>query len=406
MRKTKFCVPTTFEDSFLDSLNELNRKYRDAGSQVCEVYGSFKTSLLGTGWPSTVLPFVDEETLAQHIEKAHSYDIEFAYTLNAVCMNLAEYTEEGHGILDETLRKLSQMKADTLIITIPYIIEYVAKNYPEFKIKASSLCYIDSLNRARMFEKLGAHRITLSEDLNRCFSLLKLIRNSVKTELEVIANNGCLHKCPFRTYHNTITAHTSQSILEDHVGFTYRPYPLIRCTLERLSNHKEIIRSPWFRPEDVKYYTEIGIDYIKIAGRGLPADVLLKLIEAYLSSHWEGDIYALIDNSYMQFCLDMFDVNSEPLPPLKVSIDNRSLDGWYEYFAKNNPPCLTGCENCNYCDELAKKVVKVDYTIENKYIERIRHMISKLTSRKLPVKLKRVEGGGQIVIRDDGDNFL
>jgi len=402
-KTVKFCVPTTFEDSFLDELNKLNEKYQSLGSQVYEVYGSFKVSPFGTGWPSTVLPVVDEEMLARHIERAHSYGIKFAYTLNAVCMNLFEYSEEGHEALNELLKRLSQMKVDTLIITIPYLIEYVAKNYPEFKINASSLCYIDSLNRALTYEKLGAHRITLSEDLNRCFSLLKLIRKNVKAELEVIANNGCLLKCPFRAYHNTITAHVSQNVLEDRVGFTYKPYPFMRCTLERLSDHKEIIKAPWFRPEDVRHYAEIGISYIKIAGRGLPAEVLLKLIEAYLSGHYEGDIYALIDNSYMHFCWDMFDVNSEPLPPLKISIDNRSLDGWYEYFIKNNPPCLTGCGNCNYCENIAKKVVKTDCAVESKYIERIQHMINKVTSLKPPVKLKRREGGGRILVRAGND---
>lgn len=394
----KLCVPTTFEDIFLEKLKELNRKYLDTNVQVYEVYGSFKVSTLGTGWPSTVLPEIDEEGLTRHVEKAHSCGFKFAYALNAVCMNLAEYTEEGRKALDELLRKLSEMEVDTLIIAIPYLIEYVAKNYPEFKINASSLCYIDSLNRACMYESLGASRLTLSEDINRCFSLLKLIRENVEAELEVIANNGCLLKCPFRTYHNTITAHVSQSIIEDPVGFTYKPYPFIRCTLKRLSDHKEIIKAPWFRPEDVKYYSKLGIDYIKIAGRGLSAEDLLKLIEAYLSSRYDGDIYALIDNSYTHFRWDMFDMEAEPLPPLKISIDNRSLDGWYEYFMNDNSPCITGCRNCNYCDEVAKRVIKTDPKIEKKYIERIKHMIDKITSPRPPIKITE-NRKGRIVVR-------
>lgn len=396
-------MPTTFEDGFLEELDKLNKKYQDSNAQVYEVYGSFKTSMFGTGWPSSVLPAVDEEMLAHHVEMAHSYGIKFAYTLNAVCMNLVEYSEEGHEALHELLKKLSQMKVDTLIITIPYLIEYVAKNFPEFKINASSLCYIDSLNRAITYEKLGAHRLTLSEDINRCFSLLKLIRANVKTELEVIANNGCLLKCPFRTYHNVTTAHVSQNIVDDQVGFSYKPYPLMRCTLERLSDHKEIIKAPWFRPEDAEYYAKIGINYIKIAGRGLPAEVLLKLIKAYLSGHYEGDIYALIDNSYVHFCLDMFDLDSEPLPPLKISINNRSLDGWYEYFVNNNPLCSTGCGGCNYCDAIAKSVIKTDSKIEKMHIERIKNMINKVASTRLPIKIKRTEGGGQILVRVEND---
>ena len=397
---TKFCVPTTFEDRFLDELDKLNRKYKDLNACVHEVYGSFKT-IFGTGRASTILPKVDEERFARHVEQAHAYGIEFAFTLNSVCMNLVEYTQWGHRGLDELLSSLSSMKVDTLIITIPYLIEYVAKNYPEFKINASSICYIDSLERALMYERLGADRLTLNEDINRCFKLLKLIRKEVKADLEVIANNGGLLKCPIKTYHDTINAHVSQYVAEDNVGFSYLPYPFMRCTLERLSNHKEIIRAPWFRPEDTRYYTEIGIDYIKIAGRGLPAKVLLKLIEAYLSGRYEGDIYALIDNSYLHFSRNMFDPSAEPLPPLKISIDNRSLDGWYEHFVKNDPPCLTGCIGCDYCDRVAKKVVKTDPELEKKYIERIREMINKLVSQKPPIKLKEKEGGGFILETED-----
>ncbi|MEM0049986.1 MAG: U32 family peptidase, partial [Candidatus Bathyarchaeia archaeon] len=207
MTTIKFCVPTTFESSFLERINGLNEKYRDTGSCVYEIYGSFKFSILGTGWPATILPHVDEDRLAQHVEEAHAYGIRFAYTLNPVCMGLAEYMEEGRAALNDLLRKLLEFKVDTLIIAIPYLIEHVAKNFPQFEINASSLCYIDSLNRALMYESLGAARLTLSEDLNKSFKLLKLIREKCKAKLEIIANNGCLLKCPFRTYHNTITAH-------------------------------------------------------------------------------------------------------------------------------------------------------------------------------------------------------
>jgi len=393
----KLCVPTTFEDSFLKRINVLNEKYRDEGSYVHEVYGSLKFSNLGTGWPATVLPDVDLERLARHVEIAHSYGIKFAYALNPVCMGLAEYTEEGRSFLNDLLRKLLEIKVDTLIVAIPYLIEYIAKNFPQFEINASSLCYIDSLNRALMYESLGATRLTLSEDLNKSFRLLRLIRERCKAKLEIIANNGCLLKCPFRVYHNTMTAHISQCPIDDPLGFTYKPYPLMRCTLKRLSDHKEIIKAPWIRPEDIKYYAQIGIDYIKIAGRGLLADDLLRLIEAYLAGRYDGDIYALIDNSYMHFCWNIFDPNAEPLPPLRISINNRSLDGWYEFFIKNDPPCIIGCDNCNYCGEIANKVVKTDPELERKYIERIKEMINRLTSVKPPVLIKQM-GDRRVVV--------
>jgi collagenase-like PrtC family protease len=395
----KLCVPTTFEDSFLDNLNRLNAKYKRAGAQVHEIYGSLRTSITGTGRASTVLPNVDEEILSQHIRKAHSYGIEFDYTLNASCMNLIEYTDSGSREIHRLLERFSDIGVDTITIAIPYLIELVANTYPEFKINASSICYIDSLERALTYEKLGADRITLNEDVNRSFRLLKLIRSRIGVALQVIANNGGLLKCPYKSYHDNLNAHVSQIVEEDTTGFTYIPYPMMRCTLDRLTDHKEIIRAPWFRPEDSRYYTDLGIDFIKIAGRGIPSKQLSVLVEAYLSGRFEGNIYALIDNSYLHFQKNRLLDDEKTLRPLEIAIDNRSLDGWYDFFAKHNPPCITGCGSCNYCDRLALKVVKTDSKLEKEYIANINRTIKRVASADLPIQFCQKENGAWVVRR-------
>lgn len=54
-----------------------------------------------------------------------------------------------------------------------------------------------------------------------------------------------------------------------HLKGFYLDYCLIKCTLIRFSNFKEMLKTRWIRPEDLKEYEEIGIDSFKITGRDI-----------------------------------------------------------------------------------------------------------------------------------------
>ena len=214
------CIPTTFEISFLHKLGEINREFACKGAASTKYTAPSEGQSWAREESSTVLQDIDENQFRRYVAFAHSLGLEFNYTLNASCTDNLEFTERGHRGIEELLNTLSAARVDTVTAATPYLIEYIAENYPEFEVAASSLCYIDSLERVLTYEKLGADRAILVPDVNRNFPLLKLIRSKTKINLEIIANNACILKCPYRYYHNNVTAHVSQKIDEDPTGFS------------------------------------------------------------------------------------------------------------------------------------------------------------------------------------------
>lgn len=382
----KLCVATSFEDEFLEGLDSLNDKYGNDNSKIYEVYGAFPLSVVGSARAATILPKIDEEGITRHIEKAHSYGIDFNFLLNASCLGNREYTREGVEEINNLLDTISDMGTDTVTIAIPYLIEKVKKRKPHLKINASTICYIDSPGRAQAYEEIGVDRITLDIDVNRNFELLQKIRDTVDIDLEVLANNSCLLKCPYKYYHYNLSGHGSQKTEDDDRGKAYMQYPVMKCTLAKLLNHKEIIKSPWIRPEDAHYYTNLGIDMIKISGRQMPTGWLLEVAEAYLSGKFNGNLLKLLEKGAQRYFQrnPLFEV-PERLNSLEISIDNRSLDGFIDFFREHSPPCNGGCGSCNYCGEIAERVIFINDTfLEEKYVSNIKRSIGKITADLTP----------------------
>lgn len=113
---------------------------------------------------------------------------------------------------------------------------------------------------------MGADIITLKQStFNRNFNMLKKIREYVKCELQLIANNGCLFSCPFGFYHTHLIPHASQRWNKYRNSIV--DYCALSCKYIKLKEPVNFIRAVWIRPEDVHYYEKIGIDYLKLVGR-------------------------------------------------------------------------------------------------------------------------------------------
>lgn len=362
----KFCIATSFEEQFLEKLNNLSQKYRDKNSFVEEIYGSLPKSIIGSGRPSWSLPKINQEELKKHTEKAHSFGFKFNYLLNAPCLGNLEYNKEGRKEIIDFIKSLTECRIDIVTITIPFLIELVKENFPQLKISTSIILNIDSIEKAVYYEKLGVDRITLDFSLNRDFRLLKNIREKIKVDLEIILNDVCLLKCPLRYYHFNVIGHSSQQD-EDYNHYKEPEDPALeKCSLIRIENPSEFIRSPWIRPEDVNIYADLGINYFKIAGRDLSTKLLLERANAYLSGDFAGNLISITE---------FFNLKVQNEPPLEITIDNKTLSNFIDFFQKKQIPCSVGCFECNYCEEISKKVLKMDEEIRQKYIFILRNNI-------------------------------
>lgn len=179
----RLSVSTNFDDALLEGL---------AGTEVECVYGKLSEDAVGGGRPSVMLPAVDRDRLARHVARAHELGLEFNYLLNASCMDNRELTKKGYGQLAELIDWLRSVKVDAVTVTMSVLIPILRERAPDLPVAVSSLAIIDTVEKARQFERLGVEELTLYEDLNRNFALLRKLRRSVSCDLRLIATNSCL----------------------------------------------------------------------------------------------------------------------------------------------------------------------------------------------------------------------
>jgi collagenase-like PrtC family protease len=279
---------------------------------------------------------------------------------------------------------LINIGTDSVTISLPYLAEIIAKNYRTLKIKVSTMAHVDSVEKAKFWESLGVNSITLLHTkVNRDFELLKQMRKNVKCKLQLMANNHCLYNCTLEEYHELFASHASQAKYPG--GYFIFDYCYLTCRYKKLSNPALLISAPWIRPEDTHLYEQIGIDSLKIVDRRLGSKELITIIKAYLDGRYNGNLAELFPNLggpslenfsnillKTKYALHPLQANLFMIPKMRsllrkmdIFIDNRSLDGFIDFFLTHN--CrLTSCEECGYCQKIAEKTVKIDRDYRDK----------------------------------------
>ena len=359
------CLATCWEDDYLVQLEE-----QGIHDKVYELYGSLGTSIIGSGRASFSLPKISSEQARRHIQKAHSLGIKFDYLLNASCLGNREFENEGRKKILTLLDWLDECDVDMVTVSIPYLVEVIKRYFPRMAVNISTIAHVDSVSKAKFWEAMGADRITLDYMMNRDFEFLKSIGNAINCELEVIVNDLCIYACPFRYYHYNTMAHGSQEVggegsLKHQLATSY---PVLKCSLTRLTDFSEIIKMRWIRPEDVGFYRALGIDFFKLVERTRPMNDLLSYARAYSEQTYNGNLLDIVPILPGGMEDGEFFTRSVP-----IYVDNEKLKGFLDCFQSSK--CRTNCHECNYCHEVAEKVVR----IINK--EQLDELIDSLTER-------------------------
>jgi collagenase-like PrtC family protease len=352
-----------------------------------QLYGVLPTSMIGSGGRGPDNVHMVENQAEEYIERAHDAGLKFDYILNAPSMGNMEWDENTHRELLEHLRWITSLGVDSVTVTIPYLIELIKRQFPHLEVRISTIAHVSSVARAKLYESLGADSITLDFNINRDFTLLKAIRNAVNCQLTVLLNNLCLYQCPYEYYHHDTLGHASQSY--NRLNGYYEDYCVLRCTLDRLYDISQIIKCRWVRPEDIHVYEEIGIDMFKTSGRSMSAERILHAATTYSSRHYQGDLYGILN-----VITPKIGIMNSVLPgeqndvigqPPRFYIDNQALEGFIDFFKKQN--CLSGCGNCGYCQRIADKVIQFDREEVDEYVAMLNASLDNLsTSTMFKVK--------------------
>ncbi len=378
----KLSVPTNWDVELLEALRDY---------PVENIYGAVDRSILGGGRPTCALSAVSKKQVERYIERTHSLGMKFTYLLNTSCLNNMEYDRNSYKKIIKYLKWINDLGVDYVTVTIPYLIEIIKNNFPALKVKISTIAHVDSVQKAKFFEALHADQITTDFMINRDFNLLKEIKEAVRCNIELILNDVCLYRCPFRYYHYNVVGHASQT-LNPLKGF-YLDYSLIKCSVIRFSSLKEIFKSRWIRPEDLNKYEAMGIDTFKISGRTRSTEWILNVVKAYVSRKYDGNLIDLLDctespNYKAEYRFNMKKyknlLNYISISPFKsyknfhdwyftsrkisdyIYIANDKLNGFIDFFKNND--CLSSCEKCNYCEKWAKDSITVNQDEMNKYV--------------------------------------
>lgn len=387
----KFSVPTNWQDDLLPQFNS---------PEITEVYGKLAEDFVGGGRNAYSLPNVSKKRVANYIRDIHKNDCEFNYLLNASCLGGKEFTSKGQKQIFRLLDWLVKTGVDSVTVSLPYLAEMIRKNFPSVKIAVSVMAHVDSIEKAKFWESLGAYSITLVHTkLNRDFKLLEQLRKNIKCQLQLMANNHCIYNCPLEEYHELFASHGSQSGYSN--GNFIFDYCYLTCRYKKIIQPALLISSPWIRPEDVSLYDEIGIDNIKLVDRRLPSAELIKIIKAYINKRYEGNLLELfptlggaspvnlsnillrIKHFFRPSAANIFMVFKlkDLLETIDIFIDNRALDGFINFFLTHN--CrLISCDDCGYCQEIANKVVKIDKDYQDKIGREYRGFLELLSSGK------------------------
>ncbi|HEY9061406.1 MAG TPA: U32 family peptidase [Pseudobacteroides sp.] len=416
--KNNFSMPYSLGCNFDPKLIEVISKI-DKGKSIKSVFGKMRSDLLGGGRASMVLPDISIRELKEYIELCHSKGLKFNYLLNPMCMENKEFSPRYHKKIISYIDNLVSIGIDAVTVNSPYLCELIKKRYPNIKVSIGLYAYIFDLHHIEYWHNLGADELTLFHKINRNFELLEKMLNYTKNSnmsLRLIANNVCLHSCPYAVMHGTSQAHASQNKhFSKHVNLDYC---LLKCTTEKIKNPTQLIASEWIRPEDIKHYENLcektgNYNFsIKLLDRTKSTDFLTKVIKAYTQKVYNGNlldilvwprlsetvkvhkkpfIFKAITGRYnIDEVKKFFDAFNLP----DFYLDNRKLDGFLEKFTTKFVCDEFTCEGseiskpsgitkCSYCKTWAEKAISFNDEERKKWLLKTDSVNSGLVESKI-----------------------
>jgi len=282
----KLFVGVNFDLQLLERFNDLNQRH--SPDIVKEVYGSVKGDSLGGVREDSRLEEVSYFELEKFCKRASEFEIDVCYAINSpiitseMCgVNDAEYSGD--------LKMLQAIGIKNLIVASPAFAEYVQYYFPNFGLIGSTVMEIDSINKIIAHEHLFS-RICPSTNRNRDPKFFD--QAMPRIELELLVNELCLFRCPWRSYH--YVQESMNKYFRSSMKFiSLDQYPIDKCWKEFIHRSHEILKSRWIRPEDIKFYERAGISWFKISGRTKSSQWILSTTEAYLNRRYRGNLLDL-----------------------------------------------------------------------------------------------------------------
>ena len=313
----KYAIGFNWESELVDFARELNLKSKD---KIFEFFGSPAFSFFGGATTYPRVKDVSFEKVEKKVKYVKSKGIEFDYLINASVfpkINSGDSFKQAINYLEF----IKNLNPEIITVGNEETLNFIIKHFPEFKINLSIVLAIKSLNRAEAFFKKYSNirRIVLHQTLNRDKKELEKhikLAHKYNVEVELLVNEICLYDCPNMKAHYNYLGKISQSKMNSNLKF------FDYCCKVRSENPLEFLNACWIRPEDVKIYEEMGVDILKIAGRGESNKYLKRIMGAFIKREYRGNIMNLFYPTWWE---------NKKIP----YVENSLFDGFLEYLFKS-----------------------------------------------------------------------
>lgn len=248
----------------------------------------------------------------------------------------------------------------------------------------------------------------VAHHVNRDFKLLKkmlLYTKGKNVTLRLIANNLCLHMCPYSIMHGTVQGHFSCS---DSCSRGDIDYCLMKCLSTKIEDMSNLISSDWIRPEDLCYYEKLCEETdnfnlsIKLVERTKSTKFLTRVVEAYARRQYKGNLLDILlwpksddmvvktepTAEKMKTMAELYNISqmfnySKIFDLPNIYIDNTKLDGFLKKFvddyACNHKICVskqnidvTDSNYCSYCSSWVQRAIIYNGEQVEKWIDNCR----------------------------------
>ncbi|MDD4649402.1 MAG: hypothetical protein PHO79_05220 [Desulfoplanes sp.] len=238
-----------------------------------------------------------------------------------------------------------------IILADMYLLTTLSNEAPDLAQELQAIpsvnCMIDNADKALSFLELIASTrfrmpelIILDRSLNRAPLQLEQTSHILKDHhprmhRALLANEGCLYQCPFKLAHDSQASLINTGLMRENMFCISRERGCIPC----LQKHPQaILKSPFIRPEDQDAYTPHA-DILKICGRTMGPEFLIRTVSAYLEKSFNGNLLSLLDAT--DWMADHFNISNARFP---------------QTFLQTLTGCSKICSTCDYCHDLFSRI--------------------------------------------------
>lgn len=352
-------VPYNWDYSMPRFLGEINAR-DDTQHPITSVYAADRWSVTGSGRPGNSLA---ERTrpYREYFDAFHAQGIAFKYVMNAPYHGGRELTQEMQIPVLKKVDELVEAGVDSLTITAPFLAMVIHEHFPDLALSTSVNNHLDSIERVRqLLSYVPYGTIIVDHRYSRNFPLIRLLREQYpKHDLTVLANESCLADCVLQSCHQDLLGNMSRAGGSGDITIDWCH---CLCAREKLDDPVKVLKAPWVRPDDAHYLFEAGATTVKLAGRTMSRNWILRLAAAYAAGRFDGlNVWPLIEKSGLT-APDWENVLRRELRPCRYIVRNADLDGFIEPFVNGSAPCVRragGCADCGHCAKWTAKAVDV-----------------------------------------------